>query len=99
MLSVSPSTVKVSATEWTGEATLSQSDGTLETEIELREPPSLNSAMPTPTPFGLFSRFQLRLLYLFLLFLKTHLEMKPFITAYPQTVCGSIIDNESAAKK
>lgn len=49
-------------------------------------------------PLRLFSQFQLWLLYLLFLFLKTHLEMKPFITAYPQTVCGSIIDNESAAK-
>lgn len=81
------------------EATLSQFDGTWETEMELWEPPSLNPAIPTPTSFGLFSGFQLRLLYLFFLFLKTHLEMKPFITARPQTVCGSIIDNESAAKK
>lgn len=99
MLSIPQSLVNVSATEGTGEATLFQFDGTLETEIELRELPSLNSAVPTPTSFGLFSQFQLRHLYLFFLFLKTHLEMKPFITAHPQTVCGSIIDNESAAKK
>lgn len=98
MLSIPQSPVKVSATEGRGEATVSQFDGTLETEIESRELRSLTSAIPTPTPFGLFSQFQLRLLYLFFLFLKTHLEMKPFITAHPQTVCGSIIDNESAAK-
>lgn len=99
MLSVPQGPVKVSATEGAGEATLFRFDGTSETEIESRELPSLNSALPTPTSFGLFSQFQLRLLYLFFLFLKTHLEMKPFITAHPQTVCGSIIDNESAAKK
>lgn len=46
-----------------------------------------------------FSQFQLRLFYLLCLFLKTYLKMKPFIAALPQTVCGSIIDNESAAKK
>lgn len=95
----SPEYSKIQAPEGTGEATLSQSDGPLETEIELREPPSLNSAVPTPTSFGLSSQFQLRCFYLFFLFLETHLEMKPFITAHPQTVCGSIIDNESAAKK
>lgn len=95
----SPKSSKSLTTEGIGEATVSQFDGTLETEIESRELRSLTSAISTPTPFGLFSQFQLRLLYLFFLFLKTHLEMKPFITAHPQTVCGSIIDNESAAKK
>lgn len=99
MLSVPQGTVEVSTTEETGEGTLSQFDGTLETEIELKEPPSLNSALPTPTSFGLFSQFQLRFPYLFFLFLETHLEMKPFIAVHSQTICGSIIDNESAAKK
>lgn len=98
-LPYSPKYNEIRAAEGTGEATLSQFDGPLETEIEPREPPSLNSAVPTPTSFGLFSQFQLRRFYLFFLFLETHLEMKPFITAHPQTVCGSIIDNESAAKK
>lgn len=93
------STIKSEQQKGQGEATLSQFDGPLETEIEPREPPSLNSAVPTPTSSGLFSQFQLRHFYLFFLFLETHLEMKPFITAHPQTVCGSIIDNESAAKK
>lgn len=38
-----------------GEATLSQFEGTdLETEIELREPPSLNSARPPHIIFGSF---------------------------------------------
>lgn len=55
MLSIPHSTVDVSATEGTGKAILSLSDETLETEIEVREPPSLNSAIPTPTSFGLFS--------------------------------------------
>lgn len=45
MLCIPQRTVKVSATEGTGEATLSQNDGTSETEIEPREPPSLNSAI------------------------------------------------------
>lgn len=93
------STVQGSATEGPGEAILSQFDGTLETEIEFRETPSLNSAIPTPISFCLLSQFQLRLLFLFFLFLETHLEMKPFLTAHPQIVCGSIIDNESAVKK
>lgn len=79
MLFIPQSTVKVPATEGTGKATLSQFDGTLETEIELREAPSLNSAIPTPTLLGLFSWFQLRCLYLVCLFLETHLEMKPLI--------------------
>ena len=96
MLSVPHGTVNLPAEE-TGEGTLSQFDGTLETEIELKEAPSLNSAIPTPTSFCLFSQFQLRFPYLFLLFLETHLEMKPFIAAHSQTICGSIIDNESAA--
>lgn len=98
MLSISQGPVKVPAAE-TGEGTLSQFDGTLEKEIELKEPLSLNSAIPTPSSFGLFSQFQLRFPYLFFLFLETHLEMKPFIAAHSQTICGNIIDNESAAKK
>ena len=56
----SPEYSKIQGPEGTGEATLSQSDGPLETEIEPREPPSLNSAVPTPTSFGLSSQFQLR---------------------------------------
>lgn len=35
----------------------------------------------------------------FFLFLKACLAMKPFITAYPQTVCGGVIDSEPTAKK
>lgn len=56
MLSIPQSPVKVSATEGTGEATLFQFDGTLETEIESRELPSLNSAIPPTHIFwSLFS--------------------------------------------
>ena len=98
-LSIPQGTVNLPTTEETGEGTLSQFDGTLETEIELKEPPSLNSARPTPASFGLFSQFQLRFPYLFFLFLEKHVEMKPFIAAHSQTICGSIIDNESAAAK
>lgn len=83
-----------------------QGTGAICSSTKPRQHHSPDSPRPTETVstkfshflLSLFSQFQLWLLYLLFLFLKTHLEMKPFITAYPQTVCGSVIDNESAAK-
>lgn len=99
MLSIPQSTVKVPAAEGTGEGTLSPSDGTLETETELREPEGTPSIKFTHT-HTFWSLFLISAhTPLSFLFLETYLEMKPFKTAHPQTVCDSVIDNASAAKK